>query len=72
MLFFIEKGNLKFSESKMQCRKESEKLSLSENFQLLLNFQENNTEALVTSKRLKLPLDDRTDINFLAPLRIHF
>ena len=28
-LFFVEKGNLKFSESKMRCREESEKLSLS-------------------------------------------
>ena len=36
MLFFVEKGNLKFSESKMQCRKELENLSLSENFKLLL------------------------------------
>ena len=30
----------------MQCRKESEKLSLSESFKLLLKFSENNTEAL--------------------------
>ena len=35
-VIFVEKGNLKFSESKMQCRKESEKLSPSENFKLQL------------------------------------
>ena len=29
---------------------------------------ENNTEALVISKRFKLPKDHRTDISFLAPL----
>ena len=33
---------------------------------------ENNTKALVISKRLKLPQDDQTDKNFLGPLTIHF
>ena len=35
-------------------------------------FQENNTEALVISKELKFPLDDRTDTNFKVLLRMHF
>ena len=30
------------------------------------NFRENDTEALVISKRLKLPQDDRTDTIFSA------
>ena len=37
----------------------------------IYNFWENNTEALVISKRLKFPQDDRTDTNFIAPLRMH-
>ena len=32
----------------------------------------NNTEVLVISKRLKLPKDDRTNKNFIAPLRMRF
>ena len=34
------------------------------------NFPENNTEALVISKGLKFPKDDRTDTNFVVTLRI--
>ena len=37
-----------------------------------IQFQKNNNEALVISKRLKFPQDDRTDKNFVAPLRMHF
>ena len=47
----------------------------SEKFSLLLSskiFREDNTEALAISKRLKLPSDDRTDINFKAPIRMYF
>ena len=40
--------------------------------QIALNFEENNTEASVTSKRLKFPYDERTDTSFIAPLRMHF
>ena len=40
-------------------------------FRKSLNFRENDTEALEISKRLKLTQDDQTDINFIAPLRIH-
>ena len=29
-------------------------------------------EALVILERLKLPWDDRTDTNFIAPIRMHF
>ena len=36
------------------------------------NFRKNNTEALVISKRLKFPQDDRTDKNVVALLRMHF
>ena len=36
------------------------------------NFQKNNTEALVISKKLKFLLDDRTNTNFKALLRMHF
>ena len=35
-LLFVEKGSLKFSESKNAMQKGTEKLSLSENFELLL------------------------------------
>ena len=35
-------------------------------------FRENNTQALVISKRLKFPSDDRTDTNFTAPLKMLF
>ena len=38
----------------------------------LKNVWQNNTEALVTSKRLKFPQDDRTDTKFKEPLRTHF
>ena len=38
----------------------------------ILNFRGNNTEALVISRRLKFPQDDRTDTHFIAPLRMHF
>ena len=40
-------------------------------FRKSLNFRENDTEALEISKRLKLTQDDQTDINFIAPLRVH-
>ena len=40
--------------------------------QFFQNFLENKTKALVISKTLKLPQDDRTDTNFIAPLRMHF
>ena len=56
----------------MSWREESEKFSLSFNGKLHLNFWENHTEALVISKRLKLPWDDRTDTNLIARLRMHF
>ena len=38
------------------------------------NFWENSVEALVISrkKKLKFPQDDRTKINFIAPLRMYF
>ena len=48
------------------------KLSLSQNVELHLKFLENNTEALVILKMLKFPKDDRTDRNFVAPLRMYF
>ena len=32
-------------------------------------FRENKPEALVISKRLKFPQNDRTDTNFIAPLK---
>ena len=38
-------------------------------------FGENKTESLVISKRLiqdKFPLDDRTDTNFIAPIKKPF
>ena len=38
----------------------------------LSNFFGKMTEALVISEVLKFPLDDRTDTNFIAPLRKHF
>ena len=45
-------------------------------FRKMLNytyiFRKNNNEALVISKRLKFLYDDRTDKNFVAPLRMHF
>ena len=57
----------------MRCREESEKnYHFRKTLNCNKNFRGNNTEALVISKRLKLPQDDRKDINFLAPLRIHF
>ena len=34
--------------------------------------QENNTEALVISKSLKFPQDDRANTNFKVHLRMHF
>ena len=34
-----------------------------------LTFPENNTVALEISESLKFPWDDRTDTNFIAPLR---
>ena len=37
-LFFVEKGNLKFSESKMRSREESEKLLIPQNFKLQQKF----------------------------------
>ena len=40
-------------------------------FRKSLNFRENDTEGLEISKRLKLTQDHQTDINFIAPLRIH-
>ena len=40
--------------------------------QIALNFEENNTEASVTSTRLKFSYDERTDTSFIAPLRMHF
>ena len=50
--FFLEKGNLKFSDSQMWWREESEKFSLSQNVELHLKFwRKNNTEALVIWKR---------------------
>ena len=37
------------------------------------NFQENKTvKTLLILKRLKFPQDDRTDTNFIAPLRMCF
>ena len=38
----------------------------------ILSFRKINTEAPVISKRLKFPQDERTDTNFIAPLRMHF
>ena len=55
----------------MRWKKKSEKFSLSQNFKLHLTFSGDNTEALVISKRLKLPQDDRTDINFLVLIRMY-
>ena len=37
----------------------------------IYSFRENNTEVLVISKSLKVPYDDRTDTNFIVPLRMH-
>ena len=48
------------------------KLSLSQSVELHLKFLENNTEALVILKMLKFLKDDRTDRNFVAPLRMYF
>ena len=39
----------------MRWREESEKLLILQNFELQLNFQQNNSETVVISKRLKLP-----------------
>ena len=36
------------------------------------NFWENNSEAFVISKGLKVPLAGRTDTNFVGPLRMYF
>ena len=41
-------------------------------FSCIQNFREINTKALVISKSLKFPQDDRTDTNFVARLRMHF
>ena len=37
----------------------------------LFLFPSSNTETLVISKRLKFP-QDRTDISFIAPVKMHF
>ena len=60
------------SDSKMRWREESEKFSPSSHVKLHLMFSGNNTEALVIWKVLNFPKDDRTDTNFIAPLRMHF
>ena len=36
------------------------------------NFRENDTKALIISKSLKFPYDDRTDTNLIALLRMQF
>ena len=39
----------------------------------ILNFREGSIEALIISKRLlSCPMDDRTDTNFIAQLKMHF
>ena len=45
--FWRKKGNLKFSDSKMRWREESENFSLSQYVTLHLKFSENNPEAHV-------------------------
>ena len=54
-LFFVQnrKPSLKFSDSKMWWREESEKFSLSYYVKMHLKFRENNTQALAISKRFK-------------------
>ena len=54
--FSHKKGNLKFSDSKMWWREESENVSTSQYAKLHLNFQENNTQALIISKKTQVPL----------------
>ena len=39
----------------MRWREKSEKLLILQNFELQLNFQQNNSETVVISERLKLP-----------------
>ena len=59
----------------MRWRKEPEKF-LIQSFRSVLDciyyFWENNTDALVISKRHELPQDDRTNTNLKAPLKMHF
>ena len=55
--FFLEKGNLKFSDSQMWWREESEKFSLSQNFELHLKFLQ---KPLYFGKELSSFWDDRT------------
>ena len=66
-LFFLEKGNLKFSDSKMRWKEESEKFSLSSNLKLHLT-----SEALVIRKDSSSPRMTKQIQIFIAPLRIHF
>ena len=55
----------------MWWKEESEKLSPSQYIKLHLKFSgQKNFESIVISKRLKFPKDDRTDTNFIAPLRM--
>ena len=68
-LFFAEKGNRKNFGFENAMEREIGKILSSS---LISNFREDNTEALVISKRFKLPWDDRTDINFKVPIRMYF
>ena len=69
--FSQKKGNLKFSDTKMQWR--YQKMSHFRNTSnLTVNFRKSNTEALVISERLNFPQDDQIVTNFKAPFRMHF
>ena len=54
-LFFVAKGNLKFSDLKMRWREKSEKFSLCDTLNCILTFWDSKTEALAISKRLNFP-----------------
>ena len=72
-LIFLKEANLKFSDSKMRQRGIRKILTFAKRSTASKFFGKIlNTEALVISKSLKFPKDDRTDTNFIAPLRMHF
>ena len=71
-LLSVEKGTWNFRNRKCDVERNQKNSHFRKTLNSSYNFRENNTEVLLTSKRLKMPKDDRTDKNFLAQLRIHF
>ena len=71
-LLSVEKGTWNFRNRKCDVERNQKNFHFRKTLNSSYNFRENNTDVLLTSKRLKMPKDDRTDKNFLAQLRIHF